>query len=168
MPLGGSWGLLRHVGKLLAPLGGLLGTSWGLLAVSWHLLAASWELLGVIFGRSWCLLNGLRLVLGLSWGLLGCSWVLLGCLRGAFWVPSGCLLGANAWLKKLLEVSSWGHLCPPPPCMGAPPWILIKSIGCIRCSRCIMHIRCIRRIGAYQVYRANHDFHMDLWSFKQI
>ena len=30
--LGGSWGLLRHLGRLLGPLGNLLGASWGGLA----------------------------------------------------------------------------------------------------------------------------------------
>ena len=58
--LGGSWGLLRHVGKLLGPLGSLLAP----LEASWRHLGASWEPLGA----SWRCLAPLGGLLGASWG----------------------------------------------------------------------------------------------------
>jgi hypothetical protein len=73
--LGGSWGLLRHVGKLLGPLGSLLAP-----------LGASWRPLGNLLGP----LGGVVAPLG---GLLGASWRLL--------EPLGGLLGASSgglWL----------------------------------------------------------------------
>ena len=97
--LGGSWGLLRHVGKLLGPPGSLL--------------AASWEPLGNLLGP----LAGVLAPLG---GLLGASW---GGLRPILVPLERSLADLGIVLKSFGWKSSPG--CSGSTILGAPrrsPW----------------------------------------------
>ena len=79
--LGGSWGRLLRLGRLLGPLGRLLGASWGILAASWRLLGISWRHLGALGG----LLGALGELLGASWRPPGASWGGLAGLEAEKW-----------------------------------------------------------------------------------
>ena len=104
--MGGSWGLLRHVGKLLGPLGSLLAP-----------LGASWRPLGNLLGP----LGGVLAPLG---GLLGASW---GGLRPIL-VP---LERSLAHLGVVLKSFGWksGPGCSGSTILGAPRWCPWRGNG---------------------------------------
>ena len=102
--LGGSWGLLRSLWRLLGCLGSLLGPLGKVLAASWRLLGAYWVLLGRL-GR---LLGLLGRLLGASWGGL---WPILAALERS-------LAGPGVVLEPLWRKSGPG--CSGSTILGAP------------------------------------------------
>ena len=81
-PLGGSWGLVGPLGRLLSALWALMGTPWGPFEDPWgpfgYPLGTLWELLGM------------------AWALLGRFWE----LPGRFWEPKEGPRGLQEASKK--------------------------------------------------------------------